>query len=367
MAVTEIGGSEHDRGQGHRVHPIAEDRDHLAGPEGRERAVERQAHVRVLEDAVPDWWRGGGDRGEGRRREPSANATEDHRALQGRNALQRRGKPRLIGAAGAETDARGLVVDVCRGPHDAGKQEEGEARHQEDVADRRHGLDDRDRDRDDVPEQAQSQQEVGVERRRQNDVEGRRDIARNETGGREAWLPDRHVAAVHHDRERVRQRPDEGERHPRIRPVGPQGREQQGERDRDEGEPQRRDQVDVGGQQPIGSEPDQQRSQQERDPAQTHRGEMHDPPARQQPHEQAQRDPGQDHRVIIRRRASAYRAESWTADPGGVDAFEGVSCARPWRRPCRPTDRSAAPGAAQTAGPDRGPHPRDASERRHRR
>ena len=60
--------------------------------------------------------------------------------------------------------------------------------------------------------------------RRQDVVERRRDVGRGQAGGREARLPDRHVAAVDQDHDRVRQDADEGEAHARVAAVRPTAR-----------------------------------------------------------------------------------------------------------------------------------------------
>ena len=54
-----------------------------------------------------------------------------------------------------------------------------------------------------------------------------RDVGGREAGGDEARLPDRHVAAVDDDHDRVRQDPDEREAHARVAAVGPQRDEQE--------------------------------------------------------------------------------------------------------------------------------------------
>ena len=132
-------------------------------------------------------------------------------------------------------------VELLRAANDRGEQEERETEHEEHVADRSDVLDDREGDRDDVGERPEMEEEVGVERRGQDVVKGRRDIGRGQTGGGERRFPDRHVAAVDDDHDRVRQDPDEDEDHARVPAVRPQGHEEEPEGPGQERESERLD------------------------------------------------------------------------------------------------------------------------------
>ena len=101
------------------------------------------------------------------------------------------------------------------------------------------------RDRDDVGERPEVEEEVGVERRRQDVWSADVTSAGVRPAAREARLPDRHVAAVDHDDDRVRQDPDEGQAHARVAAVRPQGDEEEPERRGEEREPQRLDERDA--------------------------------------------------------------------------------------------------------------------------
>src|SRR6478735_7566963 len=108
------------------------------------------------------------------------------------------GAGRPAGTRGGQSGLGGcseLLLECRRHAHDGGEQEEGKAKRQEGIPDRRHVLDDRQRDGDDVGERAQVQEEVGIKGGRQ-DVMERPDIGPLETGQSQGRLPDRHVAAV---------------------------------------------------------------------------------------------------------------------------------------------------------------------------
>ena len=64
---------------------------------------------------------------------------------------------------------------------------------------------------------------------RQDVVERRGDVGRRQTGGLEARLPDRHVAAVDQDDDRVGEDADEGEAHARVAAVRPERDEEEPE------------------------------------------------------------------------------------------------------------------------------------------
>ena len=194
-----------DRDQRELIEPVAEQRDELAGPQRRERAVEREPDVRVLADALdragrgtrsrdrdvaigrraaspPTWSRASKRRASDGEARPAPGAAHDERPLEGDGAGQGRRqaglgaagrRPRRGAAVGAATSGRAAarmaassrLVELLRDADDRGEQEEGEAERQEGVADRRHVLDDRQRDRDDVGERPEVEQEVRVERR----------------------------------------------------------------------------------------------------------------------------------------------------------------------------------------------------------
>ena len=80
-----------------------------------------------------------------------------------------------------------------------------------------------------------------VERRRRRSCGTARDRRRREAGGLEARPPDRHVAAVDDDRDRVQQDADEREAQARLVAVDPQADEQQPERDGEERQTERLD------------------------------------------------------------------------------------------------------------------------------
>ena len=108
---------------------------------------------------------------------------------------------------------------------DRREQEERQAGGQEQVADRGDVLQGWDRQRDEVAERPQVQEELRAEGRGQRHVE-RGPQRPGESGRLVGGHPDRHVAAVDHDHERVARHADERQRHARIRAVLPQ-REQQ--------------------------------------------------------------------------------------------------------------------------------------------
>ena len=180
---------EHDRGEGDLVDPVAEQRDELAGPQRRERAVEREPDVRVPPDArrAISGRRARDRRSSARRRvagragpAPGAGATDGQAVTPGAagrcqtaaleaDVLGRRerrsrleaGRPVPAAAAAPSrptprsrrsTRASSLLARARRDADDAREQEEREAERQEHVAERGDVLDDRDRDRDDVAE-----------------------------------------------------------------------------------------------------------------------------------------------------------------------------------------------------------------------
>ena len=162
-------------GQGHRVDPVAEDRDELTGPQRRERPVEREADVWMLADAARrPVGRTAGLRSSVDGDATRPRATQHDRAAQGGDGCQGRRR---------RSAARRAIRAPRRRPSgdadDTGEQEERQSGAQEEVADRDDVLDDRDRDRDDVAERAQAQQEGSVQ-----------------AGGRITWMADGTSAAV---------------------------------------------------------------------------------------------------------------------------------------------------------------------------
>ena len=196
----------HDRDERELVEPVAEQRDELARPQRRERAVEGEADVWVLADALDRLGRWPRDRdrdGVGRGRGAELEVVEGRRGGEAEARLapalpMASGRSRATGRpnVGARPVSYALVtraqrpssgvaarralgrradflLELRRHANDGGEQEERQAEGQEGIADRGHVLDDRQRDRDDVAERAQVEQEVGIERRRQDVVERR--------------------------------------------------------------------------------------------------------------------------------------------------------------------------------------------------
>ena len=118
--------AEHEATRASCVDPVAEERDELARPERRERAVEREADVRVLADPLADDLGSlapGSSTRDGDARPPRLPA-QDERPLE-------RGHPANAGdmagpteAGRPERDPRGLLVVEVADAHDAREQEE---------------------------------------------------------------------------------------------------------------------------------------------------------------------------------------------------------------------------------------------------
>ena len=142
-------------------------------------------------------------------------------------------------------------------------------------------------------------QEVGVELRRQDDVDRRLDVGRLETGHLEARLPDRHVAAVHQDHDRVRQDADERDAQTRVGAVGPQAGQQDPERRGEQRDPQRLDDVDAGRQRRFGQEADDHRQREGPDPAEANRGEVRQRATGCEAEEEADEDAEGQHEAFI--------------------------------------------------------------------
>ena len=226
------------------MEPVAEQRDELAGPQRRERAVEGEPDVGVVADRARrprsggpgSGWRsvGGGRRqwpSRGRRRRgrgvgrvaiavgagdrggapatrgPRPAPPSDRAAVPGGRVAEDRGRGRSRGRREARVRraawarragerrraaariAPAALVELLRDADDAGEQEEREAEGQEHVADRGDVPDDRDRDRDDVAERPEMEEEVGVERRRQDVWSAERMSSGGEAGGDRGSAP----------------------------------------------------------------------------------------------------------------------------------------------------------------------------------
>ena len=194
-----------------------------AGASWRERARCRRGHP-LAGTAQHERTIEGGAVGHGRRQARLQGACP----VEDLGAADRRGQPGEALANGREL----LFGQFLRLTDDAREQEEGEAGRQERVPDRGHVLDERQRDRDDVGERAQVEQERGIQTGRQEGVDRGRDLVGQEAGGAQARLPDGHVAAVHHDDRGIEQDADERQAQARVRAVDPERHEQQPERGR---------------------------------------------------------------------------------------------------------------------------------------
>ena len=182
-----------------------------------------------------------------------------------------------------------LVGLVVVGADDRREQEEGQPRGQEDVADRGDVLDDRQGDREDVGQRSGVQEEPRREVRIEEDVERRR-VARLESGGIQARQPDRHVARVGHDRDRVQEDPDERQAQAGLAAVHPERGKEQPEGEGEERQPQGVDQTDPADEQVLRREPEDHREQEDRDPAQPDEGEVAERAAPQQAEREAEED-----------------------------------------------------------------------------
>ena len=203
-------------------------------------------------------------------------------------------RPGQAGRAGDAVQplADGLLfagLELGRHPDDAGEQEEAKADRQEHVADRDDVLHEWKGDGDDVAEDESAEQEL-LDGPRDHDVERRRDVREAHAGGTQGLVPDRHVAAVDRDDDRVGQDADEGDAHARVAAVDPRAHEQQGEPEQEERQTQRLDDVDAGVEQGLRPEPDDDRDEQEADPAQADRRQVRDAAADPQAEEQAEKD-----------------------------------------------------------------------------
>ena len=162
---------------------------------------------------------------------------------------------------------------ACRRSEDRGKQEEAEPGREEQVADRCDVANERDRDRQDVAERAGMEQEIRGERVvAEQPVERRKDGVGSEACRDEARLPDRHVAAVGEDRDRIQEDPDEGQAQSGLGAVGPQPGEQEAERHGEEGQSGGVDDLEARLDRPLRYEADDHRQEQETRPSAAGRG-----------------------------------------------------------------------------------------------
>ena len=123
-------------------------------------------------------------------------------------------------------------------------------------------------------------EELGVDRRREQDVERAGHVGRGQARRDQARLPDRHVSAVDRDDDGIREDADEGDRHARLAPVDP-GAEQEDRVRRDE----QRDAKGLGerhvaGEGGLGPVADDDGEEDRRHPAQADLGEVAEPARR---------------------------------------------------------------------------------------
>ncbi len=161
---------------------------------------------------------------------------------------------------------------------------------------------------------------------------------RADVGGIEACqgerrLPDRHVALVHDDDQRVRQGPDEGQSHARVRAVRPEAHEEHRERGREERQSKNLDDRDVRAEQELRREPQDDRRGDQWDEAEADLGEVGQPATDEQAKDQAEGDPGDQH------------AEPSLSAGGACTSV--IIAAR--RRLCRSALRPSGPDAARRA------------------
>ena len=201
-------------------------------------------------------------------------------------------------AAGVAARGPWRVLRLCLlgRAQNGGEQEEAQAGGQEQVADRGDVADERQRNRDDVADGPGVEEEVRVQRAVGEDhVELREDRAGIEAGGDEAGPPDRHVAAVHDDRDRVQQDADEREAQARLVAVDPEAAEQQPERRREERQTERLGERDAGVERPLGREADDDGEEEDTDPAQPDRGEIREVAAGEEARDEAGDDAADQH------------------------------------------------------------------------
>ncbi len=191
--------------------PLPEEADELADPQQGEAAVPDEPHVRRLPPQARDL---------GAR---FAQLGRDTAALRVAHADGRRPNPRSAGpdqlAAAQRQRRSGRRVGARHRIDDGPEDPEGE----EHVADADDVADDRDRQGNDVTEEAAAGHELGHAVHAQDEVERvAGDVRIGEAGGVEGPGPDRHHAAVDEDGQQVGADADRGHLEARHAPVAPQ-------------------------------------------------------------------------------------------------------------------------------------------------
>ena len=243
---------------------------------------------------------GGGGSVQGRHAGRRAVRRGDARAIEGRR-LRAGGYGEASGpGAGRSSGLGGVdrIAGVLGDAEDGGEQEEGQARGEEQVADRGDVLERRQRERDQVAQRPEVEEELAAQRRGQRGVQdGAQGPAQpGRLVGRE---PHRHVPAVDHDHERVARDADEREREARVGAVLPQRDQQEAIGQAEEREPQLVDDRDVVGEEGLGPEAEDHAEKQEREELEPDVREPLDPPAQHQAEQQPERDSGDQHAVIL--------------------------------------------------------------------
>ena len=134
----------------------------------------------------------------------------------------------------------------------------------------------------------EAEQELGAERRGQRDVEhGPERTA--QPGRLVRGQPDRHVAAVDHDHERVAGDADERERHARVAAVLPEREQQQPVREAEQRQAQLADEVDAVDDRRLGREPEDDAREQQRQELEADVRQPLDPSAEEEAEQRARR------------------------------------------------------------------------------
>jgi hypothetical protein len=136
-------------------------------------------------------------------------------------------------------------------------------------------------------------------------VEAAVDVVGGHAGGGQADVPDRHVAAIGDDDDRVREDAQEREAEARIGAVHPERGEEQAECPGEQRQPEHLDGADVGVESRLGGEAEDQRREEQPGPAQLDDGEVLDPPAGQQSEQEPEEDAADQHRVMMLERTCA--------------------------------------------------------------
>jgi hypothetical protein len=113
-------------------------------------------------------------------------------------------------------------------------------------------------------------------------------------------LPHRHAAAVDEDDDGVEGDTDEGEHEARVRPVAPQGVQEERVRDAEQRHAQRLDKVDARAEEDLGPEPDDDRQEQEGEQLQADVGQSLELAPEHQAEHEPEHDPADQHRLILR-------------------------------------------------------------------